>query len=175
MKQYLGRIIVLAVFILALGLIFLPMTYDAPEVAQPPLLSRIPPPPEVPELPEPVQSRPVILSDTPAIQVPAGERAVAQPREAWREISTLDERGLPQGWSLGLGSFPENQAQQLLSQLMAAGFRAYLRVQESDPEPLHTVLVGPWLVQENARENQARLAQELGLTATIVPYALQEF
>ena len=172
MKQHIRWISILTVFLLALGLIFLPMIFDTPQTEQAPLQSRIPPPPTVPALPEPVQSRPVILADTPAIIVPAEERAVADPAEPWREVPILDERGLPQGWSLQLGLFTGPEARQLLDELMAAGYRAYIRQQPAG-EPANAVLIGPWLTRESALEYQARLSEELNLTADIVPYELQ--
>jgi len=185
LKQLIKRIVILTVFLLALGLIFLPMIFDAPENRQPPLQSRIPPPPAVPVLPEPMPTRPVIIADTPAVIVPAGERAVAEPAEAWRELPILDEQGLPRGWSLQLGVFAEPEARQLLGELMAAGYRGYIREQQptgvngATGAPRGAVLVGPWLTRETALDYQTRLGgdlgEERGLTITIVPYELRSF
>ena len=181
MKQNIRTGIAFTVLILALGLIFLPMIFGPRETVQPQLPSRIPPPPSVPVLPEPVQSRPVILSGTPAINVPGEARAVEAPRtedaaDSWREIPILDERGLPRGWSLRMGLFPgEDEAQQLLSQLLEAGYRAYIREQRTGPDSLQAVLVGPWLGRGTAQDYQDRLAQEFGITGVILPFELQRF
>lgn len=179
MKQSIRRGIVFTVVILALGLIFLPIFFDGQGTSLPQLPSRIPPPPEVPVLPEPVQSRPVILSSTPAINLSGETRNVEDARtgaagDGWREIPILDERGLPRGWSLRLGLFAdEEEAKQLLSQLLQAGYRAYVREQQADPGPLSAVLVGPWLGHDTARDYQARLEQEFGITGVILPFELQ--
>jgi len=188
LKQQIKRIVIAAVFLLALGLIFLPMIFDDPETRQPRLQSRIPPPPAVPVLPEPVQTRPVIIAGTPAAIVPAEQRAVADPAEAWRELPILDEQGLPRGWSLQLGVFAEPEAKRLLGELIAAGYRAYLRERPSteataaagaNEAPRSAVLVGPWLTRETALDYQAKLngdlAADLGLAITIIPYELRSF
>jgi len=180
LKQNIRTGIALTVTILALGLIFLPMIFDPQDTAAPQLPSRIPPPPSVPVLPEPEQSRPVILSNTPAINVPEEARAVEDARtedeDRWREIPILDERGLPRGWSLRMGLFPgDDEAQQLLSQLLEAGYRAYIREQQSEPDSLRAVLVGPWLGRDTARDYQDRLTQEFGITGVILPFELQRF
>ncbi len=181
MRQNIRTGIGLTVLILALGLIFLPMIFGPQDTVQPQLPGRIPPPPSVPVLPEPVQSRPVIISGTPAINVPAEMRAVEDARTAdaadnWREIPVLDERGLPRGWSLRMGLFPgDGEARQLLSRLQEAGYRAYIREQESGPGTLRAVLVGPWLGRDMARDYQDRLAQEFGITGVILPFELQRF
>ncbi len=181
MRQNIRTGIGLTVLILALGLIFLPMIFGPQDTVQPQLPGRIPPPPSVPVLPEPVQSRPVIISGTPAINVPAEMRAVEDARTAdaadnWREIPVLDERGLPRGWSLRMGLFPgDDEARQLLSRLQEAGYRAYIREQESGPGTLRAVLVGPWLGRDMARDYQDRLAQEFGITGVILPFELQRF
>lgn len=181
MRQNIRTGIGLTVLILALGLIFLPMIFGPQDTVQPQLPGRIPSPPSVPVLPEPVQSRPVIISGTPAINVPAEMRAVEDARTAdaadnWREIPVLDERGLPRGWSLRMGLFPgDDEARQLLSRLQEAGYRAYIREQESGPGTLRAVLVGPWLGRDMARDYQDRLAQEFGITGVILPFELQRF
>ncbi|MCG8414940.1 MAG: hypothetical protein MI746_12040, partial [Pseudomonadales bacterium] len=52
------------VVLLALALIFLPIIFDGQGSYQTPLSSRIPDPPQVAVLPEPVQTRPVIIADS---------------------------------------------------------------------------------------------------------------
>ncbi len=180
MKQSSKRILIFGVLLLALGLIFLPMMFDARDEEQPQLQSRIPPPPDFPVLPEPTQSRPVILAATPAIELPVAAREVAPPQvgngagDGWRELPVIDERGLPRGWSLLLGEFSdEEEAGQLLERLREAGFRAYLRRQEVDSALRHVVLLGPWLARDSAREYRQRLQQELEIDGEIIPYELQ--
>ncbi len=181
MKQIIRRGVLSAVVILALALIFLPMIFDRQDSIQPQLPSRIPSPPSIPVLPEPVQSRPVILADTPAIIVPADQRAVEEARtengaDNWLEIPILDDRGLPRGWSLRLGLFAsEEEARRLLTQLREAGYRAYIRQQQAGPGPLQAVLVGPWLGRDTARDYQSRLEDEFGITGVILPFELRRF
>ncbi len=172
------RLGMLGIALAALALIFLPMIFDTPDAPQPRLQSRIPPPPTVPQLPEPVQSRPVILANTPAINVPADARAVEEAAgvdgaAGWRELPILDERGLPRGWSLRVGVFArEAEARLLLERLLEAGYRAYIRPLQPDPGTPRTVLVGPWLGRDTAREYQDRLARELDINGVILPFAL---
>ncbi len=59
--------------LLALALIFLPMIFDGEGSYRPPLNSRIPDPPEIERMPEPVQTRPVIIADTLPDPIPVAE------------------------------------------------------------------------------------------------------
>ncbi len=66
MKQETKQRIVGAIVLLCLALIFLPILFDGEGSYQVPVTSRIPDPPVVPAMPEPVPTRPVIVNEPPA-------------------------------------------------------------------------------------------------------------
>lgn len=137
MNQGAKQRIVGTVVLLALALIFLPIIFDGEGSYQAPISSRIPDTPVISILPEPVQSRPVIVGDVdePEAELepePAEVASVEQDNETEepataeasdepeseveiseseaifnREVPQLSAAGLPQGWVVRLGSFSD--------------------------------------------------------------------
>ena len=68
MNQGAKQRIVGTVVLLALALIFLPIIFDGQGSYEAPVTSRIPDTPIISIMPEPVQSRPVIVGDTQPIE-----------------------------------------------------------------------------------------------------------
>jgi len=192
--------IVGTVVLLALALIFLPIIFDGNGSYQSPVASRIPEPPVVPVLPDPVPSRPVIIEDaeldkpiiaatTPPVvdnTVVLGEEI--DPEEAStteieiseseaifsREVPQLNASGLPEGWSVRLGSFSDaDNAAALLGRLQAAGYKAYTRDMASKQGSLVGVFVGPWLNRAQVDDYQQQLQQEFNLAGLVVRYELE--
>ncbi len=185
--------------LLALALIFLPIIFDGQGSYQSPLSSRIPAPPLISILPEPVAARPVIIADTEASEV-SEEPAITSPITSSitttittdpqtpiasrvdvtdsepvfsREIPALASTGLPQGWSVRLGSFSDSaNADKLLNRLLTAGYRAYTRDISGEQESLTGVYVGPWLERDKVDEYQKVLQEEFSLTGMVVLYEL---
>ena len=200
--------------LLALALIFLPIIFDGQGSYQVPMTSRIPDPPPVAILPEPVQSRPVILSDSmptvPDDDVPvetdgtiddllSNDLAVADTPDSasdatedviedqetatitasepdfTRNPPTLGPDGLPQGWSVRLGSFSDAaNANNLMQRLQDSGYRAYTRAIESDRGELTGVFVGPWLDRARVETYQKELQSEFQLAGMIVRFQVTE-
>ena len=199
MNQGAKQRIVGTVVLLALALIFLPIIFDGQGSYEAPVTSRIPDTPIISILPEPVQSRPVIVNDTqpiePAIaaRVNLVEEAVSEIEEAAvieeaaaeveitesqaifsREVPALSDAGLPQGWSVRLGSFSDAEnASNLLGRLQEAGYKAYTRDISSDQGSLTGVFVGPWLDRGQVNEYQRKLQEEFSLAGLVVRYELE--
>jgi len=191
--------IVGTVVLLALALIFLPIIFDGQGSYEAPVTSRIPDTPIISILPEPVQSRPVIVNDVqpiePAIATTVNlvEEVVSEIEEAAvieeaaaeveitesqaifsREVPTLSDAGLPQGWSVRLGSFSDAEnASNLLGRLQEAGYKAYTRDISSDQGSLTGVFVGPWLDRGQVNEYQRKLQEEFSLAGLVVRYELE--
>ena len=191
--------------LLALALIFLPIIFDGEGSYQAPISSRIPEPPEIVIMPEPVQDRPVIVADSlPVLEeddvelsIPEEEQAVAEvelssaepdpPEESddevavvtsapdfEREAPALGPDGLPQGWSVRLGSFADaSNAQALMLRLQDAGYRAYTRLIESEQGDLTRVFVGPWVDRATVASYQEELRQEFQLAGIVVRYQVE--
>ena len=199
MNQGAKQRIVGTVVLLALALIFLPIIFDGQGSYEAPVTSRIPDTPIISILPEPVQSRPVIVNDTqpiePAIAATVNlvEEVVSEIEEAAvieeaaaeveitesqaifsREVPALSDAGLPQGWSVRLGSFSDAEnASNLLVRLQEAGYKAYTRDISSDQGSLTGVFVGPWLDRGQVNEYQRKLQEEFSLAGLVVRYELE--
>lgn len=212
MQQSTKQRIVGTVVLLALALIFLPIIFDGQGSYQTPISSRIPDPPVVPVLAEPIPTRPVIIADSleePEVEVEAADQeeteqpdsneAVAgvdtgspaitpdgvgvdedngvevvtsQPAFS-REVPQLGSDGLPEGWSVRLGSFSDSDnAANLLRRLQEAGYRAYTRIIPSDRGDLTGVFVGPWVDRIQVNEYQRELQTQFQLAGIVVPYEL---
>lgn len=212
MQQSTKQRIVGTVVLLALALIFLPIIFDGQGSYQTPISSRIPEPPEVQVLAEPIPSRPVIIADSieeePVLQADDGEEISDSPVEPeldesvaiadaesgagpedlgdsvgaevvtsepafTRDAPQLSESGLPQGWSVRLGSFSDaDNANNLLQRLLDAGYRAYTRSIASDRGELTGVFVGPWVDRQRVNEYQQELQSAFQLAGIVVPYEI---
>tara|TARA_B100001013_G_scaffold142247_1_gene84024 strand:+ start:154 stop:735 length:582 start_codon:yes stop_codon:yes gene_type:complete len=187
-KQRIAGTIVIA----SLALIFLPIIFDGQGSHQTQTASRIPEQPVVPILPEPQQSRPVIISDVDLVVTetkPEPERVTKTIEESasdlievsasesgfTRDIPTLNPAGLPDGWSIRLGSFSEaSNATNLMQRLQTAGYKAYIRDIDSEQVELTGVFVGPWLERALVNDYIDQLRDEFQLEGMVVRYQLKQ-
>ena len=201
MNQGAKQRIVGTAVLLALALIFLPIIFDGEGSYQAPVSSRIPEAPIISILPEPTQSRPIIVGNVETIE-PDASAAVSRIEEVAelveepsvaiatqetvndveitdapifsREVPQLSDAGLPQGWVVRLGSFSDSEnASNLVTRLQDAGYKAYSRVMRSSQEALTGVFVGPWLDRGQVNEYQQKLQEEFNLAGLVVRYELE--
>tara|TARA_B100000470_G_scaffold57313_1_gene43251 strand:+ start:156 stop:737 length:582 start_codon:yes stop_codon:yes gene_type:complete len=191
-KQGTKQRIVGTIVIASLALIFLPIIFDGQGSHQTQTASRIPEQPVVPILPEPQQSRPVIISDvdlvvtetktepervTKTIEESASDLIEVSASESGftRDIPTLNPAGLPDGWSIRLGSFSEaSNATNLMQRLQTAGYKAYIRDIDSEQVKLTGVFVGPWLERALVNDYIDQLRDEFQLEGMVVRYQLKQ-
>ena len=192
MKQGTKQRIVGTIVIASLALIFLPIIFDGQGSHQTQTASRIPEQPVVPILPEPQQSRPVIISDADLVVTetkPEPERVTKTIEESasdlievsasesgfTRDIPILNSAGLPNGWSIRLGSFSEaSNATNLMQRLQTAGYKAYIRDIDSEQVELTGVFVGPWLERTLVNDYIDQLRDEFQLEGMVVRYQLKQ-
>ena len=192
MKQGTKQRVVGTIVISSLALIFLPIIFDGQGSHQTQTASRIPEQPVVPILPEPQQSRPVIISDVDLVVTetkPEPERVTKTIEESvsdlievsasesgfTRDIPTLNPAGLPNGWSIRLGSFSEaSNATNLMQRLQTAGYKAYIRDIDSEQVELTGVFVGPWLERALVNDYIDQLRDEFQLEGMVVRYQLKQ-
>ena len=192
MKQGTKQRIVGTIVIASLALIFLPIIFDGQGSHQTQIASRIPEQPVVPILPEPEQSRPVIIFDTDLVAIETKpeselvtkniEESISDPIEVsasesafTRDIPTLNPAGLPNGWSIRLGSFSEaSNASDLMQRLQTAGYKAYIRDIDSEQAELTGVFVGPWLERALVNDYIDQLRDEFQLEGMVVRYQLKQ-
>jgi len=191
-KQGTKQRVVGTIVIVSLALIFLPIIFDGQGSHQTQTASRIPEQPVVPILPEPQQSRPVIISDADLVAIEtkpeselvtkAIEESISDPIEVsasesafTRDIPTLNPAGLPNGWSIRLGSFSEaSNASDLMQRLQTAGYKAYIRDIDSEQAELTGVFVGPWLERALVNDYIDQLRDEFQLEGMVVRYQLKQ-
>ena len=192
MKQGTKQRIAGTIVIASLALIFLPIIFDGQGSHQTQTASRIPEQPVVPILPEPQQSRPVIISDVDLVVTetkPEPERVTKTIEESasdlievsasesgfTRDIPILNSAGLPNGWSIRLGSFSEaSNATNLMQRLQTAGYKAYIRDIDSEQVELTGVFVGPWLERALVNDYIDQLRDEFQLEGMVVRYQLKQ-
>lgn len=209
MKQGTKQRIVGSVVLLSLALIFLPILFDGEGSYQAPVSSRIPEPPAIEAMPEANPRRPVILSDSDAINVAASEpeasaetspapndAVAAEPSPAAEAVAaqaqaeetaaadaepaglvsdtTFDATGLPEGWSVRLGSFSDaSNAANLLQRLQDDGYKAYSRISQNNQRQLTVVYVGPWLERDRADSYLSELQDRFQLSGMVERYEMQ--
>lgn len=178
MKQRLVGTLVIG----CLAIIFIPILLDGEGISPPAMTSTIPQAPPravVPDvspqrsqaspdtLPEPDvfnntgQDREPQVADTTAATPPAPER----PR--------LDSSGIPETWSVRLGSFAElANAEALVTRLRDNGYKGFSRPLETSRGTLTGVYVGPVLTQAEAARLQQELAQAYELEGVVVQFSI---
>lgn len=92
-----------------------------------------------------------------------------------RALPVLDEAtGLPEGWSVRLGSFADaRNATNLTQRLQEAGYKAYSRETENEQGLITIVFVGPWLDRVLADDYLRQLEEEFELSGMVVRYEMQ--
>lgn len=174
--------------LLALALIFLPIVFDGQGSYQAQLSSRVPAEPIIPILPEPTQLRPVIVADSlleetedseaESIADETGEDeaqvTISEPVFT-QDIPQLSAIGLPEGWSVRLGSFAqEENANNLMERLRGAGYKTYTRNIDNTQGKLTSVFVGPWLNRDLVDQYKEELQEEFRLAGDIVRFEIEQ-
>lgn len=91
-----------------------------------------------------------------------------------RETPQLNAAGLPEGWSVRLGSFSDaDNANKLIARLQDAGYKAYTRDIAREQGSLTGVFVGPWLDRAQVNDYKLKLQQEFSLAGLVVRYELE--
>jgi DedD protein len=207
MKQRLIGTIVLG----CLALIFIPILLDGEGVQEPsPLSITVPPAPEITITPLPEPERPIILSDTNALDItnttttavpqalvvspeanspaPVGADAVPAPvveqverkvepktgQQASLTAPRLTTQGLPEGFSVKLGTFGDrSNAEALVASLILENYKAYSRPVQSGSQAMLAVYVGPVLTQAEANTLRQQLLSNPQLKdAVVVPFVI---
>jgi DedD protein len=172
LKQRLMGMIVVA----SLAIIFLPMLFDGSNEERLRLTTTIPKPPEisvervsVAEIKAGMQS----LEASSAAKLPT---EVVDHREYPASQSlTLDENGLPVGWSLQVSSFKDNQkARRLRAEIRDLGHKSYILESLTNKGLFYQVLVGPSLDKSRLEKTGEELAEKLNLTTQITRYRVED-
>ncbi|PCH59196.1 MAG: hypothetical protein COC19_07415 [SAR86 cluster bacterium] len=111
-------------------------------------------------------------------QVDSSEQSgvqIANSTPVFSRITSLDEKGLPQAWSVRLGAYSDtDNANKLVEQLKAAGFKAYIREIVSGQGMLTGVFVGPWVERSKVDQYQQQLQQQFPPAGIVVPFEIEQ-
>lgn len=177
MKQRLVGTIVIG----CLVIIFLPILLDGEGVAPPAMNTTIPvapPMPRVPQVePEPVDTRPDTLETVVTVQdsTPVVEQQAETPPPPAPDTPKLAANGLPETWTVRLGSFGEKaNAEGLIAKLQEQGYKAFGRPLQTSRGTLTGVYVGPVLTENEAGRLQQDLARSFELEGVVVQFSIDE-
>ncbi len=160
-------------------------TTPAPQPERPVILADTlvePPAPEA-AVPEELPADSEANSPPPSDAVPAeAEVAVAAPEPQTAATSAasnsepaLDAAGLPEGWTVRLGSFGSRaNADALVARLLAAGHKAYIRPVVTGQGSLNGVFVGPVLTRNEAVALRSELASRLQLDGIVQEFDIAQ-
>jgi DedD protein len=110
----------------------------------------------------------------PPAQLTTAQSTTAQSTTA-QPAPALDSRGLPEAWSVRLGSFSNtSNANNLVARLQQAGHRAYSRQVNTSQGVLTAVFVGPLVDRASAQTLMESLRQDFQLNGLIVRYEIEE-
>ena len=178
------RVVGTLVLLLLVGILF-PVVFDGGEDFKEQLESRIPLEPIITILPEPSQVRPVIVADSVVSslndeiidEVVKSEDNASEIMDIEEKLTPqLTEIGLPEGWSIRLGSFAQQEnVISLIERLRAADYKAYTRNISNSGGELTSVLVGPWIDRTSAEKYLIELEDQFRLAGDIVSYGIDNF
>lgn len=92
-------------------------------------------------------------------------------KHAVGQETKIKQAELAQAWTVQLGTFSQKKnAEQLVKELRAKGFAAYVHVGESENGKVNRVFVGPEVKREKADAMVKKLAETLNLKGVVVKY-----
>ena len=98
---------------------------------------------------------------------------IVEPEEV--ENFSLNDNGLPIGWSLRLGSFKqEENATRLRQSLRDKDYRAYILANTPADDGLYRVFVGPMVNKDKLEQAKQEIAEDFNLTGQIVRYKVED-
>lgn len=186
MKQRLIGTVVIG----SLAIIFIPVLLDGEGVSPPEMTGSIPDSTPMPVVPEIVPFRPEITADSVSIAESelsnAAEPATGSLENTRNDLSTtsappaperpkLDTAGIPETWTVRLGSFGEKaNADALVARLREQSYKGFSRPLNSSRGLLTGVYVGPVLTESEAGKLQQELAGEFELEGVVVQFTIEE-
>lgn len=130
----------------------------------------------LPDDTDPAQSSAARATAEPSAPITGADTAqTSTAAPADNRTAALDVQGLPESWSVRLGSFSSAaNASALVTRLQDAGHRAYTRRVDSSQGPLTAVFVGPLVDRGAAQILLDRLRQDFQLSGMIVRYEIEQ-
>lgn len=182
MKQRLVGTVVIG----CLAIIFIPILLDGEGLTPPELTDSIPDAPPMPVVPQIEAQRPELSPDT-LDNAQDTSRSIAETANASTSNTTaetpppapeqpqLNNAGVPETWTVRLGSFGElANAEALVTRLRERDYRAFTRPMSTSRGPLTGVYVGPVLTQREAANLQQELAGAFELEGVVIQFSIDD-
>lgn len=108
---------------------------------------------------------------TASPQPTSSEAAIAEPTPPAKE-PVLNEEGIPNAWSIQVGSFKEaERAEAFLETIRSKGYaRSYVHKGTAAGATVYRVFVGPKINRQTALDEKARLDKEFNISSLIVRF-----
>ncbi|ODS23979.1 hypothetical protein AB835_06095 [Candidatus Endobugula sertula] len=165
--------------LVSLAIIFLPSLFHRDQHIQVDKTSSIPPKPTV----EPIvishptnskrQLKPAPAPEKafqPFVESKVEEKASVNAKKASKP--SLNDKGLPNGWVVQVGSFQsELRASELNKKLLAADYKAYSRPVKTSKGQFFRVFVGPYIDKSRALSVKKRLDKDYRVKSRILTFA----
>jgi DedD protein len=163
-----------ALVLIALAVIFLPSLFKREHRVAIDSASLIPPSPDLRPavIAEPIRSEGISVAPPPdqAFQ-PKEELSLSHNIADIPESKGLDERGIPQAWTVQVASLTEPQrAKTLQDKLVATGYDAYLRVLKTEKGEITRVFIGPQIDRQIASEIKKKVDKELSVNSLVLSF-----
>ena len=159
--------------LLALLLILFAVLFDFSDTTQVDTTSRIPPKPVISPVtvPEPQRSADIDPAPSPEDAYQLGVENAEQAEPSTSSPPALTKEGTPESWVLQVGSFREpDRAENLVKQLLADGYDAFLQQQTDNQGQLSRVFVGPKVLKQKLLQEKAVIDKKYGLNALLVHF-----
>jgi len=189
MREQLRQRVVGILVLLALAAAFLPMVLDFSGEYPLDRTSQIPPPPHIEPIaiPEPSRVEGVApgKGDEDIFQLddsrkaaetatgPGGDAppAASAPSNAGDAAVGLSAAGVPNAWVLQIGSFKDKaRARAITDQLLADGYKAFVRAPPPSGDGLHRVYVGPRLRKDELAKEKAAIERKYKVKPMVLSF-----
>ena len=187
MNDILKQRLVGALVLIALGVLFWPVIFvetERPNIDRTPVVTPMPelaevdiPPPKPLEEVDPVDMVEAMRSPSTAPEAVQPDAATSAAAEAAAgdsgtpESPALDEQGIPVAWVIQVASVgTREKADQLTTDLIAMGYKAYHRVGRKDGKSYHRVFVGPVFEREKLGAAKREIDERFNVSAIIARY-----
>ena len=190
MNQNTRQRIIGTVVLAVAAIVLLPAIFDGEGSYQAPLQTQIPETPQRADQTDPALTdteattvsanddspqAEVAVSPVSSSEPPSSAPVTAAASDSRDVTAALDPRGLPEAWSVRLGSFSsQTNATNLVARLQGDGHRAYTRRLDSSQGPLTAVFVGPLVDRAAAQTLLEQLRQNYQLSGLVVRYQIEE-
>ncbi len=173
MSESLKQRIVGAFVLVALAIVIIPLVFDFSSERQVDVSSTIPPMPDIEAVvvAEPQRPKDIIPAKSADEIFQFGTESPKESESLKDEAPALSSDGMPIGWVLQVGSFKEKAtAEDLVTKLLADGYRAFIREKKGASGTLSRVFVGPKVLKKKLVQEKTAIDKKYGVDALLLHF-----